>query len=166
MTLESLFAAPPYKRPTLPATDAQSAAFVPQTVVVPTAVPSSISPETINFFSAANQETSPLPDLALWINPFETPPGTINPFDPQSTITTSTAVLPDQPFLHPLPSLEDIASWNFPPINQSPRIYVPPDFLPKSLTLPGKPKISLLPPKTKARMMADPSFMQPYFPSV
>jgi hypothetical protein len=104
----------------------------------------SISPDVLNPFAIL--EPSPVQNLDLWPNPFDTP-ASDPPQDPTNAV----------PFLHPLPSLDDIASWTFPPQPPPGRLYVPPDFLPKSLTLePAKQKVSLLPPKQKARMMADP----------
>ena len=135
---------PPVKKQTVvPPSHLPPLASLPPTHSVAT---SSISPETINPFNLRT-DASPLTDLSMWMHPFDTP-----------TSDPAPDSLPSAPFLHPLPSFEDVASWTF-PINppSSSRLYVPPDFLPKSLILePGKQKTSLLPPRQKARMMADP----------
>jgi hypothetical protein len=143
ISMDGYMPPPPMKKPNVvpPSQLPPIAAFPP----LQSAATTSISPETINPFNM-HTDTSPLTDLSMWMHPFDTPAS-----DPPDS-------LPNAPFLHPLPSFEDVASWTF-PLNppSSSRLYVPPDFLPKSLILePGKPKASLLPPRQKARMMADP----------
>jgi len=135
-SMDGFMPPPPIKKPYMAAPSR-----LPSIAPLPVAT---VSPDTINPFNL-HADTSPATDLSMWMQPFDT-----QDVAPEQTTGA--------PFLHPLPSFEDIASWTFPanPPSSS-RLYVPPDFLPKSLILePGRQRTSLLPPRQRARMMADP----------